>query len=116
MDGLGDTLIGLCIHVGVVQFHETAGNRQRSKAGLGIQAISVACGEHEPAKALELGVPLYCFDHSPRETLPAMSLEDIDVGEVCEGGLVCDDPREADLLAASESRKTDGIVEGPLHD
>jgi len=116
MEGLGDTRTSLCIHVGVVQFHETAGDRQRSKAGLGIQVMSVARGEHEPAKALELRVPLYRLDHLLRETSPAVGLENVDVGEVCERGLVGDDPREADLLAAGESSETDGIVEGPLHD
>jgi len=100
-DELGDTRTGLCIHVGVVQFHEAAGGRQRSKAGLGIQAMSVARGEHEPAKALELRVPLYRLDQLLRETLPPVRPEDVDVGQVCEGGLVGDDSREANLLAAS---------------
>ena len=59
---------------------------------------------------------LDCLDHSLRETLTAVSLQNVDVREVGESGLVRDDPREANLLASRERGKAERVVEGLLHD
>ena len=37
-----------------------------------------------------------------------------DVGEITEGGLVCDDPGEGDLLAVEMGSEAQGVVDGPL--
>ena len=80
----------------------------------GVEAVGIGGGEGEAAQSLQLGM----VEHGRHQRLAvapaAMLRQDKHVGQIAEGGLVCDDPGEGDLLSAEVAAKAERMVDGPL--
>ena len=78
--------------------------------------MSVASGENEAPQTLKLRVAHDLVHQPSGEPLSAVSLENVDVGQVGERCLVRNHAREAHLLAIEEDTKAEGIRDGTFDD
>ena len=100
------------VDVGPVDLHEDLRPRERAEAGLGVQAVGVARGEHPAPQALQLWVSNDDVHQPDAQATPARRRVDEHVGHVGEGGAVAHDARESDLALLLEDPERDRVADG----
>jgi len=73
----------------------------RTETTAPVEGLRVAAAEEPAPQPLQIGVRQYRLDENLPEPLAAFGFDDEDIGEIGEGRVVGDDPREADLIAAA---------------
>ena len=106
---------GALIDLGVVFFHQAARGAGRREAKTGIEPLGIRGGQHEAAQPLQGGMGQDGGHQGLAVALTAMGGQHEYIGEIAEGGFVCDDPGEGHLLAVDIAAEAQGMIDGPLH-
>ena len=77
-----------------------------------VESVGIAGDEQQTTQPLHLGVPEKRGQQLPRHPLPPIVGEDVDVGEIGEGGPVGDEAGEADLRAVVEGGHAQRMRDG----
>src|ERR1700691_2720885 len=91
------------VHIGLDNLHHTRRIGQRLESKLSIQAMRISGRQHESAPPLQARVCLDALQQPLAQSQASMRFEDVDIGQIREGGFVGDDSREA-YLAVTEKQ------------
>ena len=105
---------GALVDIGVVDLHQAAGACWRPAAETGVEAVGIGGGDGEATQSLQLGMVEYGCHQCLAVAAAAILWQHEHVGQIAEGGPVCDDPSEGDLLTAELAAKAERMVDGPL--
>ena len=79
------------VNVRLVQLHPTVGNSQSFESEPSIKLVRIACRQQHTTKSLQGRVGDDLFHQAPGQAFPAVRGRDKDIGEIGEGGFVCND-------------------------
>ena len=104
----------LAVSIGHMDFHHPVGRTQWFEAVFGVQTVCIPGRQQHAPQALQVRMLFHGGHESVHQTLPAVRLQDVDVGQVGKRRLVADHPREAHLVPVVQNPKADRVGNGTL--